>query len=394
MSYKQGFSQYYTKSAVITQDVSKLNQAIALDSTNPEIYKLQGLFQLQNNDLQSAATQFEKAIELRPKDYLLWLQLGFTTNKLKEFSKAKEAYEKSVQLAPNYYQPRQYLGFFHLRQNNPNEAFTHLNQAAAINPALLPQVLQLAHYIFSGNPIEIEKAVQPNSIASKKVMADFFLKNNIISDKTVEFLTGNDLEEKGKNEFISQLIKTKNYKLAFSIWASIKKNKDSLQNLEKNKILEGDFENTISTDKTGYGWQFENDTNIEMRLDNKKPYAGSASLLILFNGKSNTNQPVISQLILAKPNQSYSLSFAARIEEIVTGGLPIVSIVDADNGNLLNQSTALTSTNGQWQQYKVDFKTGDQTQAVIIRLLRQNCKENPCPIFGKLWLDEITLREF
>lgn len=394
MSSKQGFSQYYTRSAINNQDISKLDKAISFDETNPEAHRFKGLFHLQNNDLPSSAQDLKKAVDLKPNDYLLWLQLGFTNNKLKEYDKAKIAYERSVILAPNYYQPRQYLGFLHLRQNNPQEAFTHLNKASIINPALLPQVLQLAHYIFSENPLEIEKAVQPHSNAAKKIMAEFFLNKNLISDKTVEFLTGSELEEKSKKEFISQLIKAKNYKLAFSIWESIPKNKVSLQNFDKNKILDGDFENTISTDNVGYGWQFENDSNIEMRLDNKKPFTGSASLLIHFNGKSNTNQPILSQLIAAKPNQSYSLTFAARTEDIVTGGLPVISVVDADSGNMINQSAALTSSNSQWQQFKVDFRTENQTQAFKIRLLRQNCKENPCPIFGKLWLDEINLREF
>lgn len=394
MSYKQGFSQYYAKVASSSQDVSKFSQALEIDPTNPETYKLRGLSAQQNRKYQAAINDFNQAIDLRPNDYLLWLQLGFANNMLKDFEKAKTAYERSIELAPNYFQPRQYLGFLYLKNNKPEQAFTYLSQAAAIKPTLLPQVLQIAYQTFSGNPIAIENAVQINSVAAKKEMASFFIKNNIVSDKTIAFLNSDELEEKDKNQFINQLIKMKNYKLAFSIWVSKAKNKNIPQNLGKNLIMEGDFENSISTDEIGFGWQIQNIPNVSLKLDNKNPYSGSTTLAINFNGNSDTSIPIISQLIIVKPNQQYNLTFAARAEELVTGGLPTVTILDADSVTPFYQSAPISSANNQWQKYSTDFKTNNQTKALIIKVQRQNCKENPCPVFGKLWLDEFIIREF
>lgn len=393
-SYKQGFSQYSTKVAALSQDSSKLSQIINSDPANPEAYKLRGLLSLKNNNYQDAAADFKQAIDLRPNDYLLWLQLGFTNNKLENFDEAKVAYEKSVELAPNYFQPRQYLGFFYLRQNKPKPAFLNLSQAAAIKPKLLPEVLQLAYQIFLGNPTTIERLVPLNTVEAKKEMASFFIKNNIVTDKTIAFLNSQELNEEEKNQFINQLIKAKNYELAFSIWASKKNNKTLLQNSDKNLLLNGDFENSISSKEIGFGWQIQDLTNTNLKLDNKKPFSGSGSLEITFAGKSDPANSIISQLAIVKPNQKYKLSFAFRSEELVTGGLPIMTIVDADSGNIINQSAPLASVKNQWQNFTIDFKTGNQIKALTIKIQRLNCKENPCPIFGKLWLDEFKLQEF
>jgi len=44
-----------------------------------------------------------------------------------------------------------------------------------------------------------------------------------------------------------------------------------------------------------------------------------------------------------------------------------------------------------WSTYQLDRFIPPQTEAIKLVLQRQNCTIQPCPIFGRLWLDAFTL---
>ena len=104
---------------------------------------------------------------------------------------------------------------------------------------------------------------------------------------------------------------------------------------------------------------------------------------------------VISQIILVKPLTTYRLRFFARTGKLVTGGLPLVvaRIAGAVDQPILAQSKSLPSDSREWQEHTLEFKTDGKTDAVHIGLEREKCLTMPCPIFGRLWLDDFTLEE-
>jgi hypothetical protein len=46
-----------------------------------------------------------------------------------------------------------------------------------------------------------------------------------------------------------------------------------------------------------------------------------------------------------------------------------------------------------WLDYTTDFDVPAGSSAIEIRLQRQSCTTNPCPIFGVLWLDKFSLQK-
>jgi hypothetical protein len=160
------------------------------------------------------------------------------------------------------------------------------------------------------------------------------------------------------------------------------------------QITNGSFEYQLTFDESGFGWQFARDPNtLKFTLDTTNPESGTHSLRLEWNGNPPPNTPIISQLVLVEPNAHYRLSFAARTQELVSGALPLFAVFDkssADN-HLLAQSKVLPKGNSNRQDYPVEFATGNETRAVLISLQRETCSSDPCPIYGRLWLDDFSI---
>ncbi len=156
-------------------------------------------------------------------------------------------------------------------------------------------------------------------------------------------------------------------------------------------IIDPGFEQENDLNES-FGWRATNsDKAITLSLDNFGPKEGSTSLRVDFNGGTNAGADVISQLVLVNPQTHYRLSFAVRTASLVSGGLPNISVVDASDNQPFAQTGALPQTTNGWQDTTVNFTTGAATTAIRISLGRQPCPASPCPIFGKLWLDDFGL---
>jgi hypothetical protein len=102
----------------------------------------------------------------------------------------------------------------------------------------------------------------------------------------------------------------------------------------------------------------------------------------------------ISQLVAVEPSAQYRLEFYVRIEDLKTGGPPLVQIFDgADEATVLASSPPLPNGTFDWQAVTMDFKTPPKSEAVIMRVVRAPCgTDSVCPIFGIVWYDDFNLQ--
>ena len=75
------------------------------------------------------------------------------------------------------------------------------------------------------------------------------------------------------------------------------------------------------------------------------------------------------------------------VEKGSTGGPPRIVVANATNNQTLAKSDLFPQATGSWSSLGVEF-TVPETEAVDVRLVRDNCASSPCPIFGVVWLDE------
>ena len=65
----------------------------------------------------------------------------------------------------------------------------------------------------------------------------------------------------------------------------------------------------------------------------------------------------------------------------------------ANENRLRAATTPLPNGNNDWKEIVLHFVTKAETEAVTVRVQRLPCAEPPCPLSGRLWLDDFKLVE-
>lgn len=76
--------------------------------------------------LRNAASKFERATELAPDYHEAWNMLGFSLRRLGQTERAFEAYWRCLELKPDYAAAHEYLGEAYLQADNPDKAKAEL----------------------------------------------------------------------------------------------------------------------------------------------------------------------------------------------------------------------------------------------------------------------------
>jgi tetratricopeptide (TPR) repeat protein len=335
-----------------------------------------------------AARELETAIALRRSDYSLWLALGRVRDQLGDTSGALAAFDEGVKRAPYYSQPRWQRGNLLLRMGQYEAGFADLNLASQSNPELIPNLIDLAWSLSKGDRKLTEELAQIKSEKMHLAFARFLTQHEKADEAIAEYRAAGTIPAEMRRELIQQLLATAAYKEAFEIWRDTQPGVDS-----EAPIFDGGFEAPLSLQEIGFGWKVA--TNLQtatFSIDPSQPHSGSKSLRIDFAG--NADGSLVSQLILVEPSKRYQANFAARSDEIVTGGLPLVVVTDAaGDSKLLAQSGPLTKGSSDWRVFSFQFTTAPTTRAVVLSVQREACSSNPCPIFGSISLDSFSLEQ-
>jgi hypothetical protein len=349
---------------------------------------------LNTHGVSAALPEFERAVALRPKDYFLWLELGRARDMADDEQGALAALEQSVRLAPEYAQPRWQFGNALFRAGRVETAYRELRLAALSDVALLPNLIDLVWGASGGDAAAVERIIQPEQAAWNLALAKFFIKRGKTAEGLTQLRAAGVFPDQDRQALLKDLLDAKRYKEAYNLWAF--DSGDGGRESGNALINDGGFEGKLGRDAIGFGWRLTRDTQaLRLTLDRANPRAGAQSLRVDFNGDSNAGQSIADQLILVEPGTRYRLRFAARSEEIVSGGLPLLAVseVGAVETRVLAHSLPLQPGANEWQEYIIDFAAAKTTNALLISLRRQNCSTGPCPIFGRIWLDDFVLQE-
>ncbi len=389
---RAGYSSWLTSGVVPDQSaIFSLNKAVSLDPSNARPYDVRARSLLKVGKLDEAVRDFEKAVSLRPRDYLLWLRLGYNRAKVGDLAGARAAYTVSVRLAPHYARPHWYLGMLLVKMNLLDEAFGELRSAVAADEGYLPHVINTAWRAFGGDTEAVQRAVRPQNPAARLALARVFMDHGKTSEAVSLFLTTGEDAIAERQDFVADLIEARQFTSAHKLWSTTTGAHYDVNRSGNPTLVDGDFESAIDNDNQGFGWQLtQRLERVSASSDAKDPNSGAFSLRLEFSGNSKPSVRIVSQLVLVEPRSHYRLTFAGRTENLVTGGLPVIVVSDASDGRGLAQSEAIGAAASNWQKYTVEFSTSDKTEAVIISLQRQACSSSPCPAFGQVWIDNFA----
>lgn len=387
-----GLGALLIASAERSGEVTSADAAIKFSSGDPEEHLLRGEILETQADLVSAMGEYEQAVRLRPDDYVLWITLARGRELNGDRQAALAAARKAVSLAPFYAQPHWQLGNLLVRAGAIEEGFNELHAATTSNSAFRSATIDLAWQLSGGDPKFVERVTEPKSAESFTAVADYFRRHGEIDEALVMLqAAGNDQStDQVRRRFISDLIAAKNFTKAFGLWRSAKAKPVAEQGA---MVDDGGFESEADLQEPGFGWRAENTATTLIRtLDATNPRAGSSSLKIEFNGNSEPTLPIISQLVKTDAQTRYQLRFSFRSEDLVSGGLPKLLLIDEQSNGVKAQTAPLPKDSNGWQDVTLDFVSGPPDSAIKIALQRESCTKMPCPIFGRLWLDGFSLQ--
>ena len=390
-SARIGIARTASRNVTLGDLTSPIDRAVKLSPADAEVHYARGDVLQNTQDYAQAKIEFERAVQLRPRDYFLWVVLGVARDADGDREGALRALRQAVALAPNYARPRWQLGNVLLRRGQIDEAFLELRNAAHSDPTTLPVVIDLAWGIYGHDPQSVATVLQPENDSTRLALALFFARHNQPAAAAEQFLlTKGKAGAKGE-VLLDELLKARAFGDAYQVWARMRG--VSVTN-PVGVFVDGDFEGLLASGQAGFGWQIAPSiTNVEMSVDTSERHSGARSLHIEFRGNSNPGAPLLTQLIMVNPQTRYRISFAASSKDFVSAASPIVTITDAsDPKNApLAQSPPLAPDKGGWRSFTLDLTTSAATRAILVSVARQSCANDPCPAFGALWLDAFSM---
>ena len=391
---KFGVARLLNTVAIVQMRLEPVDTAIKLTPEDPEVHYTRALTLVNLDRLEEAVSEFKVATQLRSYHYYEWLDMGVTLDRIGDRSGAAAALAKSIRLAPFFAQPHWQMGNLLYRQGQYDEAFNELRLGVKGDPNLMEAMLGLAWVAADGNVERVENLIKAQSNRHKLEMARFLVRRGKGPDGArIAASVGKqkDDDEVGiVRDILADLLKFRQFSEANAVWAV---NHDREPGASIEQLLNGTFIEPITQDGQGFGWRTQAVPNVSVSIDPAGPSGGTRSVFLQFGGDSNPASELLEQLILVRPKTKYSLRFMAKVENLVSGGLPLIVVTDAssDDQKILSTSKPLGPGGSHWLEQSMDFRTEDGTSAVRIKLQRLPCPQSPCPVFGRLWLSSFTL---
>lgn len=377
--------------AGVTDSKGAADRAVTLLPTDAETHSGRAVIMQSIDDYLQAQDEFSTAVSLRPRDYYLWMLLGVMRDQNQDQAGALQALQQSVALAPTYAPPRWQLGNLLLRMGQLDQAFFELRRAAQSNPSLWPNVCDLAWGVYGHDANTVVRVIQPETDTAHLALALFFAQHNQGVAALDQFHSTRARADQRIQSLQDELLKARAFSEAYEVWASM--HGVPLAN-GISALRDGSFEGVLTVGQTGFGWQITPGvSNVAMSIDEGMHQSGARSLRLDFRGNSNPTSPLVTQIILVKPQTRYHLGLFALSKEFVSAADPLITLVDASDPNnpVLAQSPPLRSDPNVWREFAIDFTTNAGTQAITLTLARQTCNNNPCPAFGTVWLDSVVM---
>ncbi len=351
-----------------------------------------------------AVAEIREAARLAPADYRIWLALGRALDRtLAEApaeaptgngssGDAREAFERSLRLAPNYFDPHWAYGNHLLRQGDREGAFQQMREALARRPAAFSLIFDYAWEAYDGDVLAITRALDPAPEVLAKMAALLVRRQQTEAGLGFwrQIPTPSPAETR---ELTLSLLQAAQPGKAWRIWAEAslpgtdEADPDSL-------LANGGFEKPIRLNTTipFRAWQVGAGGGVRVTLDRKEPAAGAQSLRVSFSLENNQPVTVATQIVPVAPGRDYCLTFMKRTEELKSLSLPRLEMFDTATPERAYAATPpFADELPDWTRQELRVRTAPATETLPIRLQRPPCADPFCSIEGRLWLDDFKL---
>jgi tetratricopeptide (TPR) repeat protein len=347
------------------------------------------------DQIAQVVTEFEKAASLAPNDYRYWVPLGMALEQAGELDRAEKALRRAVELAPSYAFPRWNLGNLLLRSDRYTEAFAELRKASEADPALRAQLLNLAWQIYNSDLEALTSAVGTSAGARAELAA--YVAGRQRFDDALKLWGGLNESDKRANKnsgraIINHLVGAGRFHQAMEMANDLVPG--PIYQARIGQFIDGGFDNNlVSQEGSVFGWQVKSQPQVQVGIDPNRGHASQRSLRLVFQVRSRLDAINVAQLVPVKPGGQYEFECYVKTENLQSGATPQIQIFDGPTGSVLASTAPAATGNNNWQPVSVSFNVGAKTEAVVVKITRGSCGEEPtCPIFGTVWYDDFNFK--
>jgi tetratricopeptide (TPR) repeat protein len=336
---------------------------------------------------------FEETVRVSPNDFRWWVDLGRAREQADMPADAEKAFKRAEELAPGYTFPQWQIGNFYLRQNRPDEAFTHLTRATEKSIVYREQVFALAWDYFDKDPARVEQ-LAANTPHVRVTLAHFYAQRGAASDALRVWNSIPEAERARHPQILKNMIEHLYSKRYFRQTLELMRQSGQAHSAEAEKVSNAGFEEFLNdSDASLFGWRINrSDSKLEILTDPASRSEGQRSLKLNFKAFAKSELYNVSQLVAVEPGARYRLSFMLRVENLRTGGEPLLEIVNANNDVSLIRSERFPLGSHEWRRTVLEFETPPGCEGITIRTTRETCGE-VCPISGVIWYDDFKLEK-
>ena len=119
--------------------IEKSNQILSkkkVSSQAADIYNLLGLSHFELGELNKSVNAYQKAVELDPQYYQAWVNLGISYRHLEDYDRAEESYQQALAIEPNYANLHISLAALNIVRGDASKAISTLEKAIKLDATI------------------------------------------------------------------------------------------------------------------------------------------------------------------------------------------------------------------------------------------------------------------
>ncbi len=381
--------------------IPEIQKALREDPGNADLlHRLGSTYSIDSmeTDQPEAVKYLRQAIELNPRRWDYWSDLGIACDFAGDTACSDQAFEQATALNPMTPAMQWALGNHYLLTDRPQKAFPAFRKLLALDPEYLGNTLRLCLRA-THDPQAIYTEVVPSGHdAFPRFTFLMFLCSSADYESAMkiwaQMISGPDRSPDISlvRPFLDFLINHNQIDDAETVWSDLQHGgvlpPDTSQQAA-NILYNSKFES--SPLNAGFDWHISNSSDLEFDLSDPNGYQGGKCLRIDFPVGRNADYDLVDQVVRVRPNTRYQLTAYVRSNTLTSGSGPRLRAVEMGCSNCVVQTSDPTVGTTPWHSIDLEFMTQPQTKAVKISFWRPQERLYSRDITGTVWLDNISL---
>ena len=342
------------------------------------------------DDQQRSLAEYQSAVALSPRNYLLWLDYGKALGRSGDSEGAEAALRRAQQLAPNYSAVQWALGNLLFRNGKTDEGFSQIRLAVEGDRTYAAPAAAFAYQYFDGDLNSVRNVIGSSPEANTSLALLLARAKRLDEAVNVWLSMGHSVDDEimlsAARSLTAELVSAKRFALAMQVGSMLYPDSQ----LKAESLHDGGFEEGIKLEGADiWEWQIKAGAQPQPLQSTAGVHGGTRSLVLRFSSNDGASLRQLSQTIVVTPHRSYILSGFYR-SEIKTSS-PLVWQVTSAADNSVLREVLLNNESTQWTPFTASFTVPANSDGVVVRFAVKSCGSAICPINGSLWFDDFAL---